>query len=136
MLELSGNGSTLARGCDDVTGPSDVPTTDVERQLQSLQKTGGELVVIGQPESFTLELRENGELSVQADCNGCFGSYELLPGNQIRINEPMACTAAFCPLSAPLDTEYVALLAASTSYEATQTELTLFSDQGTLRFGR
>ena len=92
--------------------------------------------VIDRPESFTLELRENGELAVQADCNGCFGSYELLPGNQIRINEPMACTAAYCPLSAPLDTAYVALLAASTNYLATQAELTLFSDQGALRFSR
>ena len=91
---------------------------DVEWQLQSLQTTGGSFV-IDRPESFTLELRENGELAVQADCNGCFGSYELLPGNQIRINEPMACTAAYCPLSAPLDTAYVALLAASTNYLAT-----------------
>lgn len=48
----------------------------------------------------------------------------------------MACTAAYCPLSAPLDTAYVALLAASTNYLATQAELTLFSDQGALRFSR
>ena len=90
---------------DNPSGPSTIPSG--VWKLGTLQRPNWSVVEIPDPDRFTAEFRDDGQLEVRADCNGCGGAYESNAGT-LSIGV-MFCTAAFC-LSSPLDTTYAAVL--------------------------
>jgi heat shock protein HslJ len=120
--------SLFAVGCGDtVTGPEDV--MGVSWRLQSLQRADAS-VVSPPAGTFTARFTEEGRLEVQADCNGCSGTYQLTDG-ALSVS-PLICTRLACP-SGPFDTEYVRLLEAATTAERSDDVLTLRAPGGSLR---
>jgi heat shock protein HslJ len=103
-------------------------------QLVSLQKAGGPVTPAPAPDRFTADFRADGRLHVQADCNVCNSSYEAGPGS-LEVDPVMACTRAYC-LSAPLDTQYTALLGQVSRWSTEGDSLELSSEAGVLRFRR
>jgi heat shock protein HslJ len=116
--------------CDDgVSGPSNI--AGQQWRLQSLTRPDFSVVTVEEPSRFTLELVDDGRLSVRADCNRCNGGYAL-EGGSFRVSV-LACTRAFCA-SAPFDTEYVGALQDARSFEVNDGVLKDASTRGTLRF--
>ena len=78
---------------NEVTGPSDVVGT--VWKLESMERTGAARFVPEDPNKFTVEFKADGSLGVQADCNGCGGTYTLSDG---ALNSgPLVCTLIACP---------------------------------------
>jgi len=120
----------LALGCGvTIDGPDDV--TGQTWRLRSLERPDGSVVT---PPAGTFTIRfepQGGRLEIQADCNGCGGTYDL-DGDDLLVS-PVACTRVFCP-SAPFDTEFVRLAEAATKVQRADGGLVLRSPAGVLRF--
>jgi heat shock protein HslJ len=118
--------------------PGGTPSAAVSLQgrwrLVSLQDAGS----VSRPApagNFSAEFRDDGRVSLVADCNLCSGSYKASTSS-LEVNPVMACTMAFCP-SAPFDTQYVALVIASKSWSVSAAgALELRSDRGVTSFTR
>jgi len=126
-------GSPLLSSCSDgILSPSQAQ--GVDWKLASFQKRDQSIVTPPDSSRFTLRLDQNSALHVRADCNVCGGSYTL-SGDALSVGL-LACTRAFCALTAPFDSEYATALQRSHSLEVRKDALTLRSSDGTLRFVR
>ena len=121
----------LAACGDDAAGPSTIPSG--VWKLGTLQRADFVVVSIEEPDKFTAEFGNDGQLAVRADCNRCGASYQSA-GGTLSVGL-MACTLAYCA-SAPLDTEYAGILQGAQSYDASGDALTIRGPGGTLRFHR
>jgi heat shock protein HslJ len=102
-------------------------------RASSLAPAGERAVVVAEPARFTAEFRADGTLSLLADCNRCSGGYTAAAGS--LQTTPMACTRAYCS-SAPLDTQFTALVGSATSWAVTGDRLELSSSAGVARMQR
>jgi heat shock protein HslJ len=98
----------------------------------ALAPAGEAGVTIGDPERFTAEFRD-GRLSLLADCNRCSGGYTAAAGT--LSTTPLACTRAYCA-SAPVDTQFTALVGSATSWTVSADRLELASAAGVTRLRR
>jgi len=111
------------------TGPSTLQ--GVVWKLVTLEKAGS-TVTIADPTHFTVQFGAEGTLGIRADCNNCFGRYEVT-GQALRVVGGLGCTLVYCP-SEPVDFEFTSALTAVTSMELKDGRLALFGPNGTLRF--
>lgn len=125
--------ASAAVGCDDaLTAPSVVSIlTGSSWTVDTIARRGTGAVAPPGAERFTLIFGTEGRVSVQADCNRCSGSYTVADGS-VTIGA-LACTRAFCP-SAPIDTDYVAILGGESAVQRTHGGLALQSARGEVRF--
>ena len=114
--------------------PLPITITDTVWKLRSFQLSDSTIVPVPNPESFTLELRADGKMSVRADCNRCAGTY-VVAGETLVLGANAACTRAFCS-SAPVDQQYVGTLAGATITRTAGDTLKAVSPAGVLTFGR
>ena len=119
-------------GSDVMTGPSAV--VGGVWKLDSIQLGNSSAISIPQPENYTVEFRDDGQLLVKADCNSCRGSYQIT-GDSLQVASPMACTQASCG-AASVDQQYLAILTSAASFGVENGVLTIRSPQGTLRYMR
>ena len=119
-----------ALACDNATTPTTPDTGGTVWELQSLETPAG-VVVVPDPARYTLELRDDGNAHVVADCNICNGPYEL-EGNNLSMGL-MACTLAACAPNS-LHNDYLAALGGVTTWQSSGGELTLAYDGGRLVF--
>jgi heat shock protein HslJ len=101
-------------------------------KLQSIQRAGGPVVPVSNPDQFTIEFGADGRLAVRADFNRCTASYST---ETLRVNPLMACTRAFCP-TAPLDTEFTGGLTDAVILRTGENTLEALSNAGVLTFSR
>ena len=99
----------------------------------SLEPAGERAVSVPEPARFTAEFRGDGTLALLADCNRCICGYTAAAG--LLQTTPMACTRAYCS-SAPLDTQFTALVDSATSWVVTGDRLELASSAGVARLQR
>ena len=116
------------------SAPIPITITDTIWKLRSFQQSDSTNVAVPNPESFTLELRADGKMSVRADCNRCAGTY-VVAGETLVLGSNAACTRAFCS-SAPVDQQYVRTLSGATISRTTGDTLKAVSPAGVLTFGR
>ena len=122
-------GLLLFTSCKSVTSPEDPCQLQGEWQLVEL--SNGTSVAIPNPEQYTIRFEADGQVNIEADCNGCFGSYET-DGNALTMG-PLGCTAAYCgPLS--FFDAYTAALTNVSSWSCSANELELTHSGGTLKF--
>ena len=114
--------------------PLPITITDTVWKLRSFQLSDSTIVPVPNPESFTLELRADGKMSVRADCNRCAGTY-VVAGETLVLGANAACTRAFCS-SAPFDQQYLQTLSGATITRAAGDTLKAVSPAGVLTFGR
>lgn len=123
----------LAGGCSST--PPTVPLESASPvgswSLQSFDLAGGQSVLVPDPESYLLELREDGGAHVRADCNRCNGSYSS-SGTNLSMGL-LACTRAACPPGS-LDTDYLRALGAAASFVTSGSELLVLYPEGALAF--
>ena len=99
----------------------------------SLEPAGERTVSVPEPARFTAEFRGDGTLALLADCNRCICGYTATGG--LLQTTPMACTRAYCS-SAPLDTQFTAIVDSATSWVVTGDRLELASSAGVARLQR
>lgn len=107
--------------------------TNAVWKLQSLVRADASAATINDPGLFTMSLADDKSLQVRSDCNQASGGYTT-SGNTISIG-PLASTRAYCA-SAPIDTEYLALLGGESTVSISGSTLRLSSSRGTLTFTR
>jgi heat shock protein HslJ len=85
------------------------------------------------PESYTIQFDEGGQVAVQADCNRASGTYTVSDSSMTITLGPS--TAAFCG-EASLDRQFITSLGQVVAYrvQATNLFLDLRADVGTMRF--
>ena len=105
--------------------------TNAVWKLQSLARTDASAATINDPSLFTMSLADDKSLQVRSDCNRASGGYTT-SGSTISIG-PLASTSAYCP-SAPIDTQYLALLGGESTVSISGSTLQLSSSRGTLTF--
>jgi heat shock protein HslJ len=91
------------------------------------------VVPADQQANYTIEFKSDGTAAVKADCNSVAATYTTTSSGGITIvagpSTLMACAAS------SMDAQYLAGLAAATSYKVDGSQLTLtLKDQGTLQF--
>lgn len=125
--------STMVASCADRSplAPSAALITDVLWKLRSFQRPDSSSTEIQDPEQFTLRFGHDGRITVRADCNTCFGRYELT--GQVLHVDALACTRAYCG-SASLDAEYVKALESGGSVGVTEGVLTIAGVRAVLLF--
>jgi heat shock protein HslJ len=119
-----------ACGSETLTGPSAVMGT--VWKLDTLQRVGSPVVVITQPDRYTVEFRDI-DLAVRADCNICAGPYTI-DGSTLQVGS-LACTLVACPPGSHSQ-DFLAVLTAARSHGVTDDVLTIRSSNGELRFER
>jgi heat shock protein HslJ len=102
-------------------------------RLVSLQASGGAVVEVKTPDSFTAHFGSDGRVALVADCNRCNAGYAA-SRDGIQVG-PMACTRAYCT-TAPLDTDFAGLVSGAAAWSVEGSELTLTSTEGTLHLKR
>jgi heat shock protein HslJ len=122
---------TALSACDDATSASDL--MGGAWRLRSLQNAELGTRTLDDPDQFTVDFTESARLNVQADCNGCGGTYSLAD-DSLTVSD-LNCTLIACP-AAPLDAAFLAILNGESSVELEEDELTISSSRGTLRFTR
>ena len=116
--------------CDESpTGPSEL--IGQTWRLIAIDRTGLPSIAAPSDRRFTIEFQDGGRVAVRADCNSCTGTYEL-SGSQFTIR-PLACTRAFCG-NESLDTLFLQTLSEARSVRRESSELTIRSENVTLRF--
>lgn len=98
-------------------------------KLVRIEKNGQAAQDVAASDKFTADFSADGRLSARTDCNRCSGGYTATAGT-LAIG-PMACTLAACS-SSPLDTDFAGLLSGASSWEASESRLTLRSASGQL----
>jgi heat shock protein HslJ len=101
-------------------------------RLVRLENEGQASVELAPSDRFAVEF-SNGRVLATADCNRCSGSYTAAAGT-LTVG-PLACTRAFCS-SAPLDSDFTALLSGAERWSAAAGQLELSAPNGTLRLRR
>jgi heat shock protein HslJ len=102
-------------------------------RLVSIQLSGSPVASVDQPDRYVLELEEDGDVGVTADCNGCGGRYSI-NGSSLTVSG-LACTLALC--AAPsFGGEYVVILEGASSFQVEDGLLTIASARGRLTFSR
>jgi heat shock protein HslJ len=82
---------------------------------------------------YTIAFAKDGTASIKADCNTVTATYATSPGRSLTI-EPGASTMAMCP-EGSLDTKFLGLLTATTSYSIIGVKLTMYiGNEGTMEF--
>ena len=114
----------------DVVGPSELRGA---WRLASLQRADHSATAVPPTLRLTADFGEDDRLGLRADCNVCGGAFALEGGALVA--GPFACTRAFCA-SAPLDTEFVALLDGRSRVRGDGDRLVLSSERGSLIFVR
>jgi heat shock protein HslJ len=94
-------------------------------------------VVPENPANYTLQFKEDGKLSVKADCNQKGGVYSVSPGEKTISMEITHSTMAFCP-EGSLEDEFVKGFSAAVIYFFKDGDLyiDLKFDSGTMRFSK
>ena len=89
------------------------------------------------PENYTVQFRDDGTLSVKADCNQKGGTFSVFPGERRLSIEITHSTMAACP-EGSLEDEFVRGLSAATIYFIKDGDLylDLKYDSGTMRFSK
>ena len=105
--------------------------TNTTWTLQSLTETGLPEITIADPSVFTLVLTDDGKLQARADCNRASAGYAVSDGT-LSVGL-IASTMAQCA-SAPIDSQYLALLGGENVVAINGATLQLSSPRGTLRF--
>ncbi len=95
--------------------------------LDHLVKTGQAPVSVTEAERFSVAFEADGRLRLRADCNSCGSRFAAAAGS-LEI-EPLACTRAYCP-SAPLDTDFAALVGEAVAWSVDGAKLTLRAPAG------
>ncbi len=103
-------------------------------QMVSLQKAGQAQQPAPAGVQLTADFRTDGNVGLKADCNVCNAGYEVGPDGQLKVG-PMACTRAYCS-SAPVDTDFAALVGSADLASVSGNELTLTSAAGTVLMQR
>jgi heat shock protein HslJ len=98
-------------------------------KLVRIEKAGQAPQDVTAPDKFIADFSADGRLSARTDCNRCSGGYTAT-ARALAVG-PMACTLAACS-SSPLDTDFAGLLSEASSWEATDSRLTLRSANGQL----
>ncbi|NMF83277.1 META domain-containing protein [Nodosilinea sp. P-1105] len=96
------------------SGTPTPPLVGTVWQMQQIQMADDTLIVADSPENYTVELMDDGELLVQADCNQGRGSYTLGPDRRLDVGE-IATTRMACP-EGSVDNEFVQALSSSDLY--------------------
>jgi len=127
----------LIGSCTSTTSTTDVGTSAPSSpvgswSLRAFDLTGGQTVLVPDPERYLLNLGEGGDAHVRADCNFCNGSYQA--GSTSLEMGLLACTLAACPPGS-LDGEYLRALGSATSFARAGGELSVVYPNGVLRFG-
>ena len=107
--------------------------TNAVWKLQSMVRADSSEAAINDPSLFTMSLADDKALRVRADCNQASGGYTA-SGSTISIG-PLASTRAYCA-TAPIDTEYLALLSGESTVSIAGSILQLSSPRGTMTFIR
>ena len=107
--------------------------TNTVWKLDSLARADAPEATISDPSLFTMALADDKTLQVRSDCNRASGGYTA-SGSTISIG-PLASTKAYCA-SAPIDSDYLALLGGESTVSISGSTLQLSSPRGTLRFTR
>lgn len=118
-------------GCDSSTTTSPM---GLERswEVVRIELQSGAVLDVPDPSRFTLRFDPDGDLSVRADCNTCFGTYQI-NGAQIQVSL-LGCTRAFCGEES-LDVAFLQVLGGQATYElsdGTPARLTLRFPEGSL----
>jgi heat shock protein HslJ len=102
-------------------------------ELQQIQMNDGAQIVPDQPQNYTLEFTEGGEVFIQADCNRAAGAFNLVDG-RIAITLGPTTTAA-CP-DGSLDTQFLSNLnnANMLFFEGDDMFIDLAYGSGTMQF--
>ena len=127
----------LMGACESTTSTTELETSDPATpagswSLRAFDLAGGQTVLVPAPERYRLDLGENGDAHVRADCNFCNGSYRAT-GTTLEMGL-LACTLAACPPGS-LDGEYLRALGSASSFEVTEGGLSVAYPDGVLRFG-
>jgi heat shock protein HslJ len=123
--------------CESTTSTTElatpIPATPVGSwSLQAFDLAGGQSVLVPAPERYQLNLEDDGDAHIRADCNFCNGSYRS-SGTELEMGL-LACTLAACPPGS-LDGEYLRALGSASSFELTEGGLSVAYPDGVLRFG-
>jgi len=127
----------LIAACESTTSTTELEGTDPETpvgswSLLAFDLAGGQTVLVPAPERYQLNLGENGDAHVRADCNFCSGSYRAT-GATLEMGL-LACTLAACSPGS-LDGDYLRALGSASSFAATDEVLSVTYPHGVLRFG-
>jgi len=127
----------LMGACESTTSTTELQTSDPVTpvgswSLRAFDLAGGQTVLVSAPERYQLDLAEEGDAHVRADCNFCNGSYRV-SGATLEMGL-LVCTLAACPPGS-LDGEYLRALGSASSFEVTEGELSVAYPDGVLRFG-
>jgi len=122
--------------CDDSSsGPSTQPLpTGTLWTLQAFELNDGttiNVIVVGEPPSYQVLFREDGQVEIRADCNGCGGTYETR-GSALSI-EVEICTQVYCGADS-LDREFKAALSTASRFDYDGTDLVIVYPGGRLLF--
>ena len=121
--------ATLACETSTSTTP-DIETAGGTWELISLDTPSG-AITVPDPAKYTLELTEDGNAHIVADCNVCNGSYDL-SGVNLTMGL-MACTRAACAPDS-LHDDYLKALGSVTMWQRSGNEMSLTYDNGAARF--
>jgi heat shock protein HslJ len=115
------------------TGTEFITLTNVIWKWQEFQESNDNLTIVSDPEQYTLEFLDDGQVNVKADCNQAGGNY-ILAGSQLTI-EITTSTLAICPPGS-LSEEYLSLLNDAVSYimEEGQLFIAIKFDTGIMKF--
>jgi len=127
----------LTGACESTTSTTELQSSDPASpvgswSLRAFDLAGGQTVLVPSPERYQLDLGEDGDAHVRADCNFCNGSYRS-SGATLEMGL-LACTLAACPPGS-LDGEYLRALGSASSFELSGGELSVAYPDGVLRFG-
>jgi heat shock protein HslJ len=136
---LRGIGATIAlAACGGAGGPTQGPAEATPAPTVahlrhswtavSLQHAG-EPAVLAPESRLVADFGDDGDLYIQADCNVCSAGYEASADGSLEVVGPVPCTLAFCS-SAPLDSQFLALLEAARSWSVEGETLELSSEAG------
>ena len=91
-----------------------------------LGDAAAQLVSIENPENYTINFGENGEMTIQADCNQATASYTFGAGGTLTV-EVGSTTLAVCPGESRSE-DFLKWLGAATSFQAAGSQLVILLD--------
>lgn len=124
-------------GCESATSTTELSTQSSASpvgswSLTAFDRAGGQTVLVPAPERYLLDLGNELDAHVRADCNFCNGSYQV-SGSTLDMGL-LACTLAACAPGS-LDGEYLRALGSASSFTVKGQELAIEYPDGVLRFG-
>jgi len=129
---MLGSAACVSPVIDEVEIPAEL--TDSVWELQQIQFNDGQLLQPSDPQNYTIDFTEDGEVFIQADCNQVRGDFTVEADQRLMIT-PGASTRVACPEGA-IDTEFVQALESSAIYFFQDGNLfiDLAFDSGTMQF--